>query len=103
MSDEKHAPPAHVSASAHVKWVDFEWFASFHIIYFSYLFHVHGTRSLDQYREMYSRSINEPDQFWGEIAGTFYWKQTWNLLTKSNFDCKKGPISIGVSKYLCDE
>jgi hypothetical protein len=53
-------------------------------------------RSIDQYREMYAQSINDPDKFWGEIADTFYWKKRWNLLTRSNFDCKKGPISIGI-------
>ena len=45
---------------------------------------------------MYAQSINDPDKFWGDIADTFYWKKRWNLLTRSNFDCKKGPISIGI-------
>ncbi len=51
--------------------------------------------SIEQYREMYSGSINEPDKFWSEIAEKFFWKKTWRAVTKSNFDCKKGPISIG--------
>ncbi len=57
-------------------------------------------RSIDQYREMYAQSINDPDKFWGEIADTFYWKKRWNLLTRSNFDCKKGPISIGIHFFF---
>lgn len=26
-----------------------------------------------QYREMYERSINQPEEFWGEIASEFKW------------------------------
>ncbi len=34
-------------------------------------------RSLDQYRQMYRRSIDDPEGFWGEIAEEFDWFQTW--------------------------
>ena len=33
--------------------------------------------SREQYDEMYKRSINDPDSFWGEIAESFYWKKRW--------------------------
>ena len=28
-----------------------------------------------QYREMYERSINDPDGFWGDIASEFHWEK----------------------------
>ncbi len=64
------------------------------------VFNFEGSRSIDKYRESYAQSINEPDKFWGDIADTFYWKKRWNTLTRSNFDCKKGPISIGIDFFL---
>ncbi len=33
--------------------------------------------SLDQYRRMYRRSIDDPEGFWGEIAAELDWFQTW--------------------------
>ena len=33
--------------------------------------------SLDQYRQMYRRSIDDPEGFWGEIAAELDWFQTW--------------------------
>ena len=29
-------------------------------------------KSMDQYREMYERSIADPDGFWAEVAEDFY-------------------------------
>ena len=35
--------------------------------------------SMAQYKEMYERSLKDPEGFWGEIASQFYWKEklTW--------------------------
>ncbi|MCH7846963.1 MAG: acetate--CoA ligase [Planctomycetes bacterium] len=33
--------------------------------------------SLDQYRQMYRRSIDDPEGFWGEIAAELDWFQPW--------------------------
>ncbi len=35
-------------------------------------------KSLDEYKRMYEKSIQDPEGFWGEIANGFYWKQKWN-------------------------
>jgi acetyl-CoA synthetase len=44
------------------------------------------------YREMYRRSIAEPDQFWAEQAELFLtWDQPWHSVSKS--DLKKGEAS----------
>jgi acetyl-CoA synthetase len=34
--------------------------------------------SMDQYREMYERSIRDPEGFWAEIAREFDWFQEWD-------------------------
>jgi acetyl-CoA synthetase len=34
--------------------------------------------SMKQYKEMYERSINEPDEFWGEIASELEWFAPWS-------------------------
>ena len=47
--------------------------------------------SLDQYRAMYQRSIDDPEGFWGDIAGDFYWHTKWNKVR--DFDFTNG-ISI---------
>ena len=53
-------------------------------------------KSMDQYRKMYKRSVDDPAGFWGEIAEQFYWKQAPNKekFLQYNFDQGKGPISI---------
>ena len=52
--------------------------------------------SMEQYREMYKRSVEDPAGFWGEIAKTFYWKTppTSDKFLEYNFDPAAGPISI---------
>jgi acetyl-CoA synthetase len=44
-----------------------------------------------QYKEMYERSIRDPEAYWAEIAETFYWKQKWNKVRHFDF---KDKISI---------
>ena len=60
-------PPAELAAKAHIK-------------------------SMDQYRQMYERSIADPEGFWGEVAEDFYWKQKWTKVCQYDFDDK---IKIG--------
>ncbi len=43
-----------------------------------------------QYRAMYQRSIDEPDQFWGEQAEKFLtWEQKWSQVSDCDFDQAK--------------
>ena len=53
-------------------------------------------RSMEEYREMYKRSVEDPVQFWSEIAEQFYWKQKWETdsVLKYNFDVRKGDVSV---------
>jgi acetyl-CoA synthetase len=62
-------PPASVTERAHIK-------------------------SMDQYREMYERSINDPEGFWGEVAEEFHWFKKWDSVRSFNFNVKKGSIDI---------
>ncbi|MEK6676940.1 MAG: acetate--CoA ligase [Planctomycetota bacterium] len=48
-------------------------------------------KSLDQYRQMYQRSIADPDGFWGELAEEFYWKKKWHTVREFDF---KNAISV---------
>ena len=48
-------------------------------------------KSLDEYKKMYKRSIDDPDGFWSEIAEGFYWKQKWTKVREYDF---KDTISI---------
>ena len=42
--------------------------------------------SFEQYQNDYTKSISNPDIFWGEIASTFQWKQKWDKTLKWNFN-----------------
>src|SRR3989304_925175 len=48
-------------------------------------------RSLDQYRRMYERSIDDPEGFWGEVADDFYWQKKWTKVREFDF---RNTISI---------
>ncbi|MFT3979574.1 MAG: acetate--CoA ligase [Ferruginibacter sp.] len=41
--------------------------------------------SLEQYHKDYKRSIEEPEAFWGEIAGHFLWRKKWDKVLEWNF------------------
>ncbi|XP_052776237.1 acetyl-coenzyme A synthetase, cytoplasmic-like [Mya arenaria] len=52
-------------------------------------------KSMDQYREMYKKSVEDPVGFWGDIAKAFHWESgpTGKFL-EYNFDVRNGPIFI---------
>ncbi len=43
-------------------------------------------KSMDQYRQWYNRSIEEPEAFWSEVAGTFWWAKKWEKVREWDFD-----------------
>ncbi|XP_029291580.1 acetyl-coenzyme A synthetase, cytoplasmic-like isoform X3 [Cottoperca gobio] len=51
--------------------------------------------SFDKYKELYLKSIENPNEFWGDIAKDFFWKtkHTGQFL-EYNFDVTKGEIFI---------
>ena len=42
-------------------------------------------RSLDEYHEVYKKSVEDPESFWGEIASHFLWKKKWEKVLDWNF------------------
>jgi acetyl-CoA synthetase len=69
LKDDKYYPPSNFAAKTHIN-------------------------SMAQYKEMYERSLKDPDGFWGEIAGQFHWQKKWDKVTSHNFDIQKGNISV---------
>ncbi len=45
-------------------------------------------KSMDEYKRMYDRSINDPEGFWGEVASGFYWKEPWTKVVEYDFKDK---------------
>jgi acetyl-CoA synthetase len=41
--------------------------------------------SFDEYKEAYQKSIDNPEQFWGEIAENFTWRKKWDKVLEWNF------------------
>ncbi len=40
----------------------------------------------EEYENIYNRSVNDPEGFWGEMADTFQWKKKWNKVCQWEFD-----------------
>nr|XP_020464768.1 acetyl-coenzyme A synthetase, cytoplasmic-like isoform X3 [Monopterus albus] len=62
--------------------------------------------SFEKYKELYMKSIENPDEFWGDIAKDFFWKNkhTGQFLDY-NFDVTRGEIFVkcmeGASTNIC--
>lgn len=71
MASKVYAPSADVSANAKIS-------------------------TLQQYREMYEKSINDPDAFWGDLAKELLWKVEPGKknLCKFNFHPEKGAVFV---------
>ncbi|MBW2637345.1 MAG: acetate--CoA ligase [Deltaproteobacteria bacterium] len=49
----------------------------------------------EEYEKLYTRSIEDPDGFWAEIAEEYVtWFKKWDTVEDYNFDMRKGPIYI---------
>jgi len=42
-------------------------------------------KSFEEYKEMYDRSINDPEGFWSEIAENFFWYKKWDKVRNYDF------------------
>ncbi|MCC7504716.1 MAG: AMP-binding protein, partial [Saprospiraceae bacterium] len=42
-------------------------------------------KTLDEYRQVYNRSVTDPEGFWAEQAAEFQWKKPWKQVLKWNF------------------
>jgi acetyl-CoA synthetase len=62
-------------------------------------------KSMEQYKEMYARSMQDPEGFWAEVAETFHWEKKWDKVMDYNYDIRKGPVKIewfrGAKTNIC--
>lgn len=42
-------------------------------------------KSLEEYHAAYQKSVEQPEEFWAEIAGHFQWKKKWDKVLEWNF------------------
>lgn len=51
--------------------------------------------SMDAYKKLWKRSIEDPEGFWSEIASEYVeWFKKWDKVEEYNFDVRKGPIYL---------
>tara|TARA_B100000809_G_scaffold57505_2_gene53642 strand:- start:16583 stop:18475 length:1893 start_codon:yes stop_codon:yes gene_type:complete len=43
-------------------------------------------KSFEEYQTQYKKSLENPEQFWGNIAHTFTWKKKWDTILDWNFE-----------------
>ncbi len=46
----------------------------------------HRIKTLHEYYQAYEKSVNQPEEFWGEIAKSFQWQQPWDKVLEWDFD-----------------
>jgi acetyl-CoA synthetase len=42
-------------------------------------------KSFEEYQQVYRKSVEQPEQFWAEIANNFLWKKKWDKVLEWNF------------------
>jgi len=42
--------------------------------------------SIEQYKKMWQRSVDDPEGFWGDIASEFWWAKKWDKVYNSSYD-----------------
>ena len=42
-------------------------------------------KSFDAYQEAYRRSVEQPEEFWAEIADQFQWRKKWDTVLEWDF------------------
>ncbi|XP_076839870.1 acetyl-coenzyme A synthetase, cytoplasmic isoform X3 [Brachyhypopomus gauderio] len=62
--------------------------------------------SFENFKELYVKSVESPDEFWGDVAKDFFWKtKHTGLFLDYNFDVTKGKIFVkcmeGATTNIC--
>ncbi|XP_052396933.1 acetyl-coenzyme A synthetase, cytoplasmic isoform X1 [Carassius gibelio] len=62
--------------------------------------------SFEKYKELYIRSVESPEEFWGDVAKDFFWKTKFTgKFLDYNFDVTKGDIFVkcmeGATTNIC--
>ncbi|MBD1429271.1 MULTISPECIES: acetate--CoA ligase [Sphingobacterium] len=42
-------------------------------------------KSFEEYQDAYKRSVENPEEFWGDVASNFFWKRKWTNVLNWNF------------------
>jgi acetyl-CoA synthetase len=50
--------------------------------------------SMEEYFKQYERSINDPEDFWSEVAENFYWYKKWDQVRSFNYNSENAPVDI---------
>ncbi|MDG1326053.1 MAG: acetate--CoA ligase [Opitutales bacterium] len=50
--------------------------------------------SMEEYFKQYERSVNDPEDFWSEVAENFYWYKKWDQVRSFNYNSDNAPIDI---------
>jgi len=58
-------------------------------------------KSLDEYREVYQRSVDDPEGFWGEIAEQLDWYKKWDKVLVEDFKEAKHEWFVGGKLNVC--
>jgi len=58
-------------------------------------------KSLDEYKGIYQRSINDPERFWGELAEQLDWYKKWNKVLVEDFKEAKHEWFVGGKLNVC--
>ncbi|KTF93783.1 hypothetical protein cypCar_00024708 [Cyprinus carpio] len=62
--------------------------------------------SFEKYKELYTRSVESPEEFWGDVAKDFFWKTKYTgKFLDYNFDVTKGEVFVkcmeGATTNIC--
>jgi len=58
-------------------------------------------KSLNEYREIYQRSIEDPEGFWGEMAEQLDWYQKWDKVLVEDFKAAEHEWFVGGKLNVC--
>ncbi|MDD5038810.1 MAG: acetyl-coenzyme A synthetase N-terminal domain-containing protein, partial [Dehalococcoidales bacterium] len=52
-------------------------------------------KSLEEYKKIYKKSIDDPEGFWGELAEQLHWYKKWDKVLVENFAEAKHEWFVG--------
>lgn len=59
-------------------------------------------RSLEEYHQVYNRSVADPEGFWAEQASSFIWKKPWSKVLKWNFKTAETKWFLGAKLNITE-
>lgn len=57
--------------------------------------------SMDKYEEMYSRSVDDPESFWAEMADHIHWFESWDKVMDCDFSVPKSEWFLNGKTNAC--